>query len=391
MDVSGFPLSHGQILILTPDEKVAAYAGEHIQRVLPESKVTQATSLDHFRTEMREHPFDLVVIDCDLADGKAIELIHEARLADNEPAILAVSATEDPRLVAEIFNMGVQRYIVKGDEWWQELGPAVRHSLRFRRLEEENRKLIGKLTEAHMTLEEQNRRLDEFNATVAHDIRGILGGLSMRLEHVLDIGDEVLTPKIRTLLTQAFKTSTHVTDIVQATYDFARLGSAAVKQDWVDLETLVTDVIADMAFDPALDIHVGIDTLPRVWGNANLLSRVFINLVSNAVKYHRTTPIIINIGVKEYLDNPSGKYVRIAVADNGRGIEEGALIKIFDMFWQDPNSRNEQKGLGIGLAVVRRIIELHRGTIRAESKVGEGTTFLFTLPVTSPSEEDTAE
>lgn len=374
----------GEVLILDSDETTLRQACDTLHFEVPGLAVRTVTTPDEFRNLCTQKDFDLVIIDCDLSNGASANLIHEMRLKDNEPAVLALSASEDPRVVANIFNMGCQRYIVKNGEWLSELGPAIRHTLRVKKLEDENRRLISRLTEAHMVLEERNRRLDEFSATVAHDIRGVLGGLSMRLEYILDSSQGTLPPKIQSMLEKAFGTSCRVTEIVQATYDFAHLGAEAINKDRVELTKLVEEVVADLAFDSGLDISIGIDDLPTVWGNDRLLRRVFINLITNAVKYSDKRSKVINIGVRQFVNQALGTFAQIFVEDNGPGIPECNLNDIFKMFYQQKPSSIDH-GLGIGLSVVRRVVELHYGTIRAESEVGRGTTFIFTLP-TDPIE-----
>jgi signal transduction histidine kinase len=153
----------------------------------------------------------------------------------------------------------------------------VRHLLRIRRLEQENSNLLAKLTEANLMLEEKNRRLDDFSATVAHDIRGPLGGISMKLEYILDQYGNTFEPRVVQLLDRGLQATTRLTHVVQAMYDFAKLGSKAAKMCQVNLKKLINEVVADMSFDENIEIRIGIaENLPVVWGHAELLRRASI-------------------------------------------------------------------------------------------------------------------
>ena len=371
--------NRGRILVLDEDEGLLEQTCATIETQIPNAWVRGALSVDQFCSELEEHSFDLVIIDFDLASGNPVEVLHQAKLQDYEPAIMVVSAAEDPRTVASLFNVGCHRYIYKEGDWLPELGPAIRHSLRVRRLEEENWILISKLTEANQLLEDKNKRLDEFSATLSHDIRGLISGLSMRLDYIIDVASDELSPKLSDLLSSALRATDRVNQIVQGTYEFAKLGRESLKKSPVELVQVVRDVIDDMQFEDRLDIQVGIDDLPVIWANEGLMRRVFINLISNAVKYADSDQIVINFGVERYFKNSLAQFCEIYVEDNGPGIATSELANVFRMFWQE--DREKADGVGIGLAVVQRIVDLHMGSVDVCSEVGQGTKFLLTLPL----------
>jgi signal transduction histidine kinase len=119
-----------------------------------------------------------------------------------------------------------------------------------------------RLTEMLGLLEEKNKRLDEFSMTLAHDIRGPLAGISMKLEYLLDVFPNEMPPRATQLMTRALDSSKRLTSIVQSMYEYARLGAKAAKFQAVDLGTLVRETLSDLPLDAALDVKVGVDTLP---------------------------------------------------------------------------------------------------------------------------------
>lgn len=107
------------------------------------------------------------------------------------------------------------------------------------------------------------------------------------------------------------------------------------------------------------------------------MQNIWMNLLNNAIKY---TPENGKISIRSEL---SGNTIRISVCDTGIGIGENELEQIREKYYQVKNSTSA-KGLGLGLPIVKRIVELHQGTITAKSRAGEGSTFIVTLPTTDP-------
>jgi signal transduction histidine kinase len=368
------------ILVLDSDKSDLRITVEAIERQVPNAQVRAITSLAEYTQLVESHDFDIVVLDHNLADHRAVQLVHELRLKDVEPGVLVVSRSADPRTVAEIYHSGCHKCIVKEGRWGEELGPAVRHLLRIKRLEAENRRLLAKLTEANVLLEEKNRRLDEFSATVAHDIRGPLGGISMKLDYILETYGTALDERCAGIMQRALDSAERLAQIVQSMYEYAKLGAKATRMSNVDLKQLVHEVVLDLHFEESLDIKIGIGELPNIFGSPELLRRIFINLIGNAVRYNDKPEVVINISFEGFEEKSLGTFAKIAVSDNGPGIPTEDLDSIFRMFSRGANTSPTDGGSGIGLAVVQRISELHYGRVEVHSTVGLGTTFVVTLP-----------
>jgi two-component system, sensor histidine kinase and response regulator len=370
-----------KILLLSADSQELEYARRAIIRQMPMAVVVAVGAKQGCREALQTSDFDLVILDGDLADLSTIDLIHQLKLRDYDPAVLVVSSLSDPRVIAEIYNAGCHKHISKEKNWGEEIGQAVRHLLRIKRLEEENRRLLARLTEANQLLAEKNRRLDDFSATVAHDIRGPLGGMIMKLEYILESEGTKLDPRCSSLVHSALASAERLANLVQAMYEWARLGSKAGQGGPVALRDLIEEVVSDMLFEEALDIKLGIDDLPVVWGSSELLRRVFINLISNAVKYNDKPEIVINIGVERFVETSIAPFCEIFVQDNGPGIEAEDLEQIFSLFGRGTAERAGKEGLGIGLSAVKRIVELHYGSVQAQSMYGQGAKFILRLPL----------
>jgi light-regulated signal transduction histidine kinase (bacteriophytochrome) len=162
-------------------------------------------------------------------------------------------------------------------------------------------------------------------------------------------------------------------NLIDSILHYSRLGRTGGDLTEVDSKTLISEVIELVVPPPNITITME-DNLPHVLGEKTRLQELFQNLLDNAIKY---------------MDKPDGQ-IRIdcirknsrwqfSVSDNGPGIEERYHKKIFQIF-QTLHSRDEVESTGIGLTVVKKIVELHGGDVWIESRVGEGTTFYFTLP-----------
>lgn len=373
--------AYEQIIILDEHAGDREKANAAIIGLFPEARVVTAASTLEFREHIDKGSFDMIVLDHHLSDYDGISLIHELRrLKEWDPAILVIAEARNPQDVAEVYNSGCHRCVVKQGDWTAEIGDAVRGIRNMKRFEDERKRLVAKLTEANAMLAEKNKRLDEFSGTVAHDIRGPLGTISMKLEYIKDIYGDDFDERFKGIVNGTLESTRRLIDVVQAMYEYAKLSSKAQKTEEIHLETFVEEVIADLNFDDNLDIQIGIGVLPSVWGNPGLLRKVFQNLISNAVKYSDKRTTIINISCDGAFEKSLGRYAVIRVSDNGPGIPFEDQKDIFTMFRRG-STTSDQEGIGVGLSVVKRIIELHFGSIEVESEPAKGASFLFSLPV----------
>ncbi|TVR09532.1 MAG: sensor histidine kinase [Phormidium sp. GEM2.Bin31] len=140
------------------------------------------------------------------------------------------------------------------------------------------------------------------------------------------------------------------------------------------LEGLITRLSEQLIDELTLSLDCPED-LPKVFGDYDRIEQVLMNLLGNAVRYSDSG----TISVKAWCDEP---YIWTAVSDTGIGIAPGDLPYVFDRFWRAERSRSRHSGgTGIGLAITRRLVELHGGTIEVKSQLGQGSTFYFSLPM----------
>lgn len=230
-------------------------------------------------------------------------------------------------------------------------------------------------------LETANRELQEFAYIVSHDLKAPLRGIA-QLTHWLredygDTLDEQGQQQLRLLGEQAKRMSRLIDGVLQ----YSRATSGHEGEDDVDVQALMPQIIDGLAPPANVAIHVA-DTLPIIRGNPVRITQVFQNLLSNAMKFTDPEHGVISIGVAETATDWT-----FWVQDNGRGIEAHHHARIFQLF-QSCAPQEQQTGSGIGLTIVKKIIEQQGGRIWVESTPGQGSRFLFTwrrLPAPSTS------
>ena len=252
---------------------------------------------------------------------------------------------------------------------------TVRSALRSRRRQYQMRDHLGSLRNAEQALVEADQRKDAFLATLAHELRNPLAAISTGLQVITR---SPLDPaRSARMVAMMGRQSRLLVKLIDELLDVSRIatGKVVLSRERVDLRTVLESAleIGQTAFETAAhDVRLDVSAGP-VWviGDPARLVQVVSNLLNNAAKY---TPdggrIEISLGRED-----SDAVIR--VSDNGTGIPASMLERVFDMFTQVNRTLDRaQGGLGIGLSLVKRLMELHGGTVRAASAgVGRGSTF----------------
>ncbi|MDY0038975.1 MAG: ATP-binding protein [Desulforhabdus sp.] len=249
----------------------------------------------------------------------------------------------------------------------------------------EKKKVEASLREKEQKLErllaeisEKNRELESFVYTVSHDLKTPIVTIEGFIGAFREDYGSTLTADGERYLKYMSDAARKMEVLIDDLLDLSRVGRIAEKVVELPFEDLVRSSLKDLR--PIIDargIKVEIPPgLPRVRGEKQRLGQVIDNLLTNAVKYiGKDNPLpVIEVGAAEQ----DGRQV-FFVRDNGIGIEERYFDKIFQIFERLPAAKHAGEGTGIGLAIVKRIVEHHRGRIWLKSEVGKGTTFYFTL------------
>ena len=219
-----------------------------------------------------------------------------------------------------------------------------------------------------------NRELEDFAYIVSHDLKAPLRGIKTLVDWISTDYADKLDREGKEQMDLLTSRVGRMHNLIDGILQYSRIGRMKEERVRVDLNKHVLEIIDMIA--PPENIAVTIENkLPIVECEQTRICRVFQNLLSNAVKYMDKPQGWIKIGCVE-----ENGYWKFGITDNGPGIEEKHYHKIFQMF-QTLSARDDFESTGVGLTLVKKIVELYGGKIWVESKVGQGSTFFFTLPV----------
>jgi PAS domain S-box-containing protein len=255
----------------------------------------------------------------------------------------------------------------------------------------EQQATLLELRQAQADLKDRNQELDSFVHVVAHDLKAPLRGIANLSQWIEDDLEGGLLTEIQqhTILLQRRVRRMEAT--IDGLLDYARIGRSDEQIELVDVSELVAETIDSLGYalgtssDSPPTFKIVIDpNLPKLYTKRLFLSQVFINLIGNSIKHHDQIDGSIQISCQE-----CGDLYEFIVADDGPGIAPAQHDRVFEIFTAI-NPQNRADSTGIGLAIVKKIIEAEGGTIRLESEIGSGTKFYFTWPKRSLADFDYA-
>jgi two-component system sensor histidine kinase/response regulator len=340
---------------------------------------------------LREDSFDLVLLDLMMPGMGGMEAL--GRIGEIDPDIVVIIITGYATVEAAVrtIKKGAYDFISKPFTS-DDLSLVVNQGLEHRRLTLENRRLQGieeearELSRAKMELEKLDAMKSRFMLTVAHELRAPIAAIQGYLGLILDgyaSGDE------EEMIRNAHDRCGELLEMLQDLLLLAHMkekGTEIKKKKTVSVAQVLEEVAGlfrGEAQRKGLDFEVKVAQQPEMLADEEHLKQLWTNLISNAIKY---TPR--GGSVVASLDERDGQIVG-AVSDTGVGIAADDLSRIFEEFYRTPQAKEmEEHGTGLGLPIVKEILDSYGGTIDVDSKLGEGTTFTFTLPqTTEPGEE----
>ena len=330
----------------------------------------------------RTSPVDCLLLDYDLPDLDGLQFLAELTKGPESPPVPVVMLTGrgGESVAVQALKQGAQDYLVKGSYSPEVLRRTVDDAIERvairKELEEQRRELETLYAEAR----DSDRRKDEFLAMLAHELRNPLAPI-LNAVHVVKLspGD---APTLWRMTGMAEQQVRHLCRLVDDLLDVSRItrGKIQLRTELIDLASIVT-VAADNA-RPMIERRRQELTLKLPAGPVRLdadptrIEQVLVNLLSNASKYTDPGGAIVLTVVRE------GDEVSVSVLDNGIGIAPEMLPQVFDLFTQADHSLDRsQGGLGIGLTLVRNLVQLHGGRVEARSGgLGRGSEFIARFP-----------
>ncbi len=259
--------------------------------------------------------------------------------------------------------------------------PANKNADEIGQLEFAFSAMANKLSEQFENLKNTDRLRRELVSNVSHDLRTPLASMHGYVETLLIKNDELSADQRREYLEIARKHTLRLGELIGDLFELSKLDSASIHPsiEAFSLAELMHDIVHEYELDAQkrnINLSINAPEDPAVvYADIGLVQRVLENLIRNSLKF---TPVGGNISIR--LDKKPGA-VAVAVEDTGCGIPEEELEHIFDRFYRAENStQNGSKSAGLGLAIVRKILDLHGSRITVNSQVDQGTCFEFDLP-----------
>jgi PAS domain S-box-containing protein len=319
---------------------------------------------------------------CDLTGYEEGEMLGEKAykllLPEKEWAIMEAKMTEREAGKSESYE---KLHIRKdGKKWWGSINAsplinkegvfegtlAAVSNITLRKESEVLREYLLK------ELAEKNKDLDDFAYIVSHDLKAPLRGIKSLADWIYEDYSAVLGEDGLEQLDMLRNRVLRLHGFIEGLLEYSRIGRVNEKKESFDLEEAVLQVIEMVKPEVGFDIKI-LTKLPNIYAEKLRIEQVFQNLISNAINYNDKSRGLIEISHEE-----TPTHFLFKVKDNGVGIEKRYFDKIFQIF-QTLSTRDTKESTGIGLAIVKKIIASHKGTIHLESEPTQGTTFIFTI------------
>ena len=374
------------LILVVDDTEASRYLCARVLRAARMEVIEAGTGEEALRLAEERKP-ELLVLDIKLPDMSGLEVCRRIRAgrSGQRVAILHVSSTYvTPEAEIESQESGADIYLAQPVEP-RELVSVVKALIRMRELDEE-REAVLRLGQAALAEAQQVARIkDEFLATLSHELRTPIGVLSNWL-NVMRQGPatpEELAQGLEVMERNARWMTKLINDLLDVSGIIS--GKVALEREPSRIETIIRPAVESIrpaAVAKGIAITTDLDPLPGpVSVDPNRMQQVLANLLSNAIKFTGQG------GRIEVRCRQAGMQIQITVADTGEGIAPGMLSSIFERFRQaDSSITRRHGGLGLGLAIVRHIVELHGGAVSAHSDgPGKGSRFTVTLPYFPPT------
>ena len=230
-------------------------------------------------------------------------------------------------------------------------------------------KINRDLTQTSSLLSKRNRELDEFTSVVSHDLKAPLRAIANLSEWIEEDITEKLDENTKDNFDLLKKRVRRMQTFIDSLLKYSRIGSEEVPTETVDVGDLLLDIVDFLVPPPKLQVEMS--PMPTLRTQRIALEQVFTNLISNAIKHHHTQEGMIQLSVTE-----DETFYYFSVTDDGAGIAPEHRDRIFGIF-QTLSSKDNNENTGIGLSIVKKIVEERGGKVELESQIGRGTTFRF--------------
>ena len=349
----------------------------------PDLILTEAGDRTDLEAALESCAYDAIVTDYQLRWSDGLQILEEIRRNGLDTPVVMFTHTGSEEVAAAGLRAGLADYIIKTPTHYSRLAHAVRIAIQNATTARNERDARTREQEALRTAEEAIRLKDEFLATLSHELRTPLNAISGWLQV---IKSQPVPDSMSRGLAAIERNTGLLARLISDLVDVSRIvsGTLTLQLQPADVRKVIEAVVDSVR--PVVQtkrLSVRIDTPPGlepVAVDPDRFQQMIWNLLSNAVKF---TPPEGRISIKaEQVD----AMVELSVRDSGPGIRAEFLPRVFDRFsQQDAGLARQHGGLGLGLAIVRHLSEMHGGSVRVTSTEGQGATFSLRIPIADPA------
>jgi len=378
------------ILVVDDEKEIREFLNKALSR-LGGYHVELAESGEEALRKIAKDRFDLVLTDLKMPKMDGLQLIAE--IAKSKPETLTMMMTGHGTIdsALEAMKHGASDYLMKPlnlDELMVRIRKVLEEKQRFVRLKD----FADQLERANQELRKIDAMKSEFVSVASHELRTPLAAIKNAVQLILKGKTGEINENQVKFLSMAERNIDRLTNILNDLLNLSRIESGKIELKFENLALkeiieLTASSLRPHAEGKSLQIEVEIpEQLPDVYGDQEKIEQILTNLIGNAIKFTTEGGKILITSELQPKDRIGGfaDMVAVSVKDTGVGIPSEHLDAIFEKFHQVEGSLNRSvSGTGLGLAITKGLIEAHQGKIWVESEMGKGSTFTFTLPISS--------
>lgn len=372
------------VLLVDDDEEEYLLAQRYLSRARTGAfPVTWAPSFDAALEELESAKHDICLLDYQLGERTGIDLLKEMRARNHDLPVILLTGHGSLELDLAAMELGAFDYIEKKDITPALLERSIRYTIADHRarmaLRASNEELERRVQERTNELNRSNRELEQFAQMVASDLREPLRELNKQIE-TLKRREVPSEPRQEAAVLRRLVDSIHFSIqnmelLIQSVLDCSQVGRESRTLEAVELHDAWNDACQDLQElieETGARLEVG--ELPTVRGDRMLLRGLFRNLLDNALKFRTHEPPVVRVWSER-----KGDAWLVGVRDNGVGLEPHEVGDLFLMFHRGSRHAHGE-GIGLGLAICRKIVQYHGGKIWVDSEPGKGATFFMSFP-----------
>ncbi len=366
-----------RILVIEDDELDQMAIRRYIKEECFSCDYTMTSSVSETCLILESGDFDLIFADYRLGDGTVFDIMPVAKGIP----LVVVTGVGNEEIAVKAMKKGACDYLVKDSahRYLQLLPVLLESAIKIKMLDLELKLEEERRNRLIVQLEKTNKELEGFAHVVSHDLKAPLRGIRAISGWLLADYGEKLDNEGRNYLKLLQQRTIRMYDLIDDILRYSKAGNYFEKLEEMDINILVRETFESIA--PSPEFRLELDApLPKIWAEKSVMVQIFQNLLSNAINFSDKAPAYIRVAS----GSKNGMHL-FTVTDNGVGIADRHQERIFSIF-QTLGKPSANQGTGIGLAIVRKLVEAAGGKVWVESKEGEGACFSFTYPKDRPIE-----